>query len=158
MQRSTKVSQKLIKKLSDTVNKLILEQKLPSTARNLFVTTPKTSTFYLKPKIHKPNNPGRPIISACNCLTELISSFLDKKMDPFVKSLPAYIKDTNHALNIFKQFSLPGSNKFLFTMDITSLYTVIPNNEGLWHLSTFSTNAPSKNPQPTQCFVWLNLS
>ena len=47
-------NQKIVK---DTVNKLILEQKLPSTARNLFVTTPKTSTFYLKPKIHKPNNP-----------------------------------------------------------------------------------------------------
>ena len=58
----TQANQKIVK---DTVNKLILEQKLPSTARNLFVTTPKTSTLYLKPKIHKPNNPGRPIISAC---------------------------------------------------------------------------------------------
>ena len=67
--------------------------------------------------IHKPNNPGRPIISACSCPTELISSFLDKKMAPFVKSLPTYIKDTNHALNILKQFSFPGNNKFLFTMD-----------------------------------------
>ena len=65
MQRSTKISHKTNQKIvKDTVNKLILEQKLPSTARNLFVTTPKTSTFYLKPKIHKPNNPGRPIISA----------------------------------------------------------------------------------------------
>ena len=72
-------------------NKLISEEKRPSTARNLFVTTPKTSTFYLKPKIHKPNNPGRPIISACTCPTELISSFLNKKMAPFVKSLPTYI-------------------------------------------------------------------
>ena len=70
----TQTNQKIVK---DTVNKLILEQKLPSTARNLFVTTPKTSSFYLKPKIHKPNNPGRPIISACSCPTELISSFLD---------------------------------------------------------------------------------
>ena len=69
-------------------NKLISEEKWPSTARNLFVTTPKTSTFYLKPKIHKPNTPGRPIISAFTCPTELISSFLNKKMAPFVKSLP----------------------------------------------------------------------
>ena len=52
-------------------------------------------------------------------------------MAPFVKFLPAYIKDTNHALNLLKQFSFPGNNKFLLTMDITSLYTVIPNNEGL---------------------------
>ena len=139
----TQANQKIVK---DTVNKLILQQKLPSTARNLFVTTPKTSTFYLKPKIHKPNNPGRPIISACSCPTELISSFLDKKMAPFVKSLPTYIKDTNHALNILKQFSFPGNNKFLFTMDITSLYTVIPNNEGLLALKYFFDQRTVKEP------------
>ena len=152
----TQANQKIVK---DTVNKLILEQKLPSTARNLFVTMPKTSTFYLKPKIHKPNNPGRLIISACSCPTELISSFLDKKMAPFIKSLPTYIKDTNHALNILKQFSFPGNNKFLFTMDITSLYIpLFRTMKGFWHFNTFSTNAPSKNAQPTHCFVWLNLS
>ena len=139
----TQANQKIVK---DTVNKLILEQKLPSTARNLFVTTPKTSTFYLKPKIHKPNNPGRPIISACSCPTELIFSFLDKKMAPFVKSLPTYIKDTNHALNILKQFSFPGNNKFLFIMDITSLYTVIPNNEGLLALKYFFDQRTVKEP------------
>ena len=139
----TQANQKIVK---DTINKLILEQKLPSTARNLFVTTPKTSTFYLKPKIHKPNNPGRPIISACSCPTELISSFLDKKMAPFVKSLPTYIKDTNHALNILKQLSFPGNNKFLFTMDITSLYTVIPNNEGLLALKYFFDQRTVKEP------------
>ena len=50
----TQANQKIVK---DTVNKLILEQKLPSTARNLFVTTPKISTFYLKPKILVFENP-----------------------------------------------------------------------------------------------------
>ena len=29
--------------------------------------------------------------------------------------------------------------------------------KGFWHLNTFSTNAPSKNPQPTRCFVWAEL-
>ena len=55
----------------------------------------------------------------------------DKKMAPFAKSLPTCIKDMNHALTILKQFSFPGNNKFLFTIDIASLSTVIPNNEGL---------------------------
>ena len=43
--RLNETSGGLGKIVKDTVNKLILEQKLPSTARNLFVTTPKTSTF-----------------------------------------------------------------------------------------------------------------
>ena len=94
-------------------------------------------------ELTKPNNP---IISACSCPTDLISSFLDKKMAPFVESLPTYIKDTNHALNILKQFSFPGNNKFLFTMDITSLYTVIPNNEGLLALKYFFDQRTVKEP------------
>ena len=34
------------------------------------------------------------------CPTELISSYLDKIMAPIVKSLPSYIKDSQHALEI----------------------------------------------------------
>ena len=58
-------------------------------------------------------------------------------MVPIVKSLPSYIKDTNHALEIFRDFNFSGENKLNFTVDITSLYTVIPNNEGLQALRFF---------------------
>ena len=34
-----------------------------------------TSCIYFLPKFHKPNNPGRLIVSACSCPTELISSY-----------------------------------------------------------------------------------
>ena len=74
-----------------------ISQLLPATAKNLITTTP-----YFLPKIHKPNNPGRPIVSACSCPTELISSYLDKIMAPIVKTLPSYIKDSQHALEIFR--------------------------------------------------------
>ena len=64
-------------------------------------------TWDLKSGYH---NPGRPIVSACSCPTDLISSYLDRIMTPIVKD---------------KQ------DKLIFTMEITSLYTVIPNSEGL---------------------------
>ena len=48
---NTLQNQKIVK---ETINKLILKDKLPKTASNLIVKTPKTSTFYLRPKIHKP--------------------------------------------------------------------------------------------------------
>ena len=116
------------------------------TTKNLIVTTPRTSCIYFKPKIHKPNNPGRPIVSACSCPTELISSYLDRIKVPIVKSLPSYIKDTNHALEIFRDFNFSGENKLIFTMDITSLYTVIPNNEGLQELRFFFDQRTVKEP------------
>ena len=139
----TLANQKIVK---DTIQELITKQELPVTAQNLIITTPRTSCIYFKPKIHKPNNPGRPIVSACSCPTELISSYLDKVMTPIVKSLPSYIKDSNHALETFRNFNFSGENKIIFTMDITSLYTVIPNNEGLQALKYFFNQRPIKKP------------
>ena len=74
------------------------------------------------------------------------SSYLDKIMVPFVKSLPSHIKNTNHALQIFRDFTFSGENKFIFTMDITSLYTVIPNNEGLLALKFYFDQRSNKTP------------
>ena len=54
-----------------------------------------------------------------------------------VKTLPSYINDRQHALEIFRYFNFLGQNKFVFTTDITSLYTVIPNDEGLRALKHF---------------------
>ena len=137
----TSKNQKLVK---DTIQNLIVNQELPDTATNLIINTPRTSCIYFLPKIHKPNNPGRPIVSACSCPTELISSYLDRIMTPIVKSLPSYIKDSTHALQIFRDFNFSGKDKLIFTMDITSLYTVIPNSKGLQALKHFF-NALSKN-------------
>jgi hypothetical protein len=36
--------------------------------------------MYFFPKIHKPDNPGRPIVSVCGCPTELVSSSLDDRV------------------------------------------------------------------------------
>ena len=47
------------------MNDLIAKQELPATAKILTITTPRTqSCIYFLPKINKPNNPGRPIVSA----------------------------------------------------------------------------------------------
>ena len=82
----TSTNQQIVK---SAINDLIVKQELPATATNLIITTPRTSCIYFLPKILKPNNPGRPIVSVCSCPTELISSYLDKIMAPIVRSLPS---------------------------------------------------------------------
>ena len=139
----TSTNQQIVK---STINDLIVKQELPATATNLIITTPRTSCIYFLPKIHKPNNPGRPIVSACSCPTELISSYLDKIMAPIVRSLPSYVKDSQHALQIFRDFNFLGEDKLIFTMDITSLYIVIPNGEGLLALKHFFDLRTVKEP------------
>ena len=52
-------------------------------------------------------------------------------MAPLVKDLPSYIKDTKHALQIFQNIRFNNTHKFIFTMDVKSLYTVIRHHDGL---------------------------
>ena len=144
-------------KVKATVDDMISKDELPPSAKNLIVTTPATSRFYLLPKIHKPGNPGRPIVSACNCPTENIAAFLDEVMSPLVTNLASYVKDTNHALEIVNSFNFNNSNpdqRFLFTMDVKSLYTVIPNDSGLQALAYFLDKRPVLDP-PTSTLTRL---
>ena len=67
-------------------------------------------------------------------------------MAPIVRSLPSYVKDSQHALQIFRDFNFLGEDKPIFTMDITSLYTVIPNDEGLLALKHFFDLRTVKEP------------
>ena len=67
-------------------------------------------------------------------------------MAPIVKTLPFYSKDSQHALEIFRDFNFLGQNQLILTMDITSLYTVIPNDEGLRALKHFFDHRTIKEP------------
>ena len=77
------------------------------------------------------------MVPTCSCLTEIISSYLDKIMAVIVKTLPSYIKESRNALEIFHDFNFLGLNRFLSVMNITSLHTVIPNGEGFLALKYF---------------------
>eukprot|EP00061_Rhincodon_typus_P009213 g32528.t1 len=80
--------------------------KLPLTASSLIVPQPCTAHFHLLPKIHKQDCLRRPIVSACTCPTELISSYLNSVFCHLVQSLPTYIRDSSDALCQFQNFQL----------------------------------------------------
>ncbi len=127
---------------------------LPINATKLYSSHPRTPIFYMLPKIHKPNIPGRPIVSAVSCPSSQIATFLDAILTPIVKTLPTYVKDTSDALRIFDNFHFQGSERYLFTMDVKSLYTVIPNTDGLVALKHFLDLRPSQDP-PTSTLLRL---
>jgi len=65
------------------------------------------------------------IVSSINSATENMAQFLDHYLQPIVKNLPAYLKDTELS-NIRIQ-----PDDWLVTVDVKSLYTCIPHNEGI---------------------------
>ena len=68
-------------------------------------------------------------------------------MAPIFKSLPSYVKDSHHTLQIFRDFNFLREDKLISTMDITSFYTVIPNGEGLLALKHFFDLRTDKEPR-----------
>ena len=96
----------------------------------LLRNNPRTSNLYLLPKIHKKNNPGRPIINSVGSLTETISALVDEILRKYSKLARSYIKDTGHFLQEIQQISIqPGD--ILATVDVTALYTNIPHQDGI---------------------------
>ena len=73
---------------------------------------------------------GRPIVSGNNCPTAKISAFVDEHIKMMVPLIPSYVRDTPDFIRKIENFSIPG-DVYLVTMDVTSLYTNIPNMEGL---------------------------
>ena len=65
---------------------------------------PRPPCFYLLPKIHKPGNPGQPIVSSKCSPTENISAFVDFHLRPLVTKIPSYIKDTSVSLENYRTY------------------------------------------------------
>ena len=101
------------------------------TKKYLIQSDPKPGRFYILPKIHKAGNPGRPIVSSNSHPTERISEFVDYHLQPLVSKLPSYVKDTNDFLNKLTFINNLPSNTLLVTLDVSSLYTNIPHNDGI---------------------------
>ena len=56
---------------------------------------------------------------------------MDHRLNPLAKKIPSYIKDTNDFLLKLQQLDDLSSESLLATLDVISLYTNIPHQEGL---------------------------
>ena len=85
----------------------------------------------MQPKIHKENNPGRPVVSSVNCHTSSISRYVNYHLQPIVKDIPSYVRDTKDFITKLNHVGDIPKESLLVTLDGKSLYTNIPNNEGI---------------------------
>ena len=75
-------------------------------------------------KKHKENNSGKPVIKSINYHTSEISCSTDHHLQPLVREITSYIKDTNDFMN--KINNLPFSlNSVFVTIDVKSLNTQV---------------------------------
>ena len=92
---------------------------------------PRTNLFYVLPKIHKAEIPGRPIVSSVNSVIENISEFLTKCIQPLTLKLKSNTSDTKNFLKSILSKKPPSGEVHLITLDVVSLYTNIPHADGI---------------------------
>ena len=98
-QLNNKVHYKILNKDSTTTNAKLVNDTIQrfkkeklhkeKIADGLKVSNPqKTRKFYIQPKIHKKDNPGRPVVSSVNYHSSHISKYVDYHLQPIVKYMP----------------------------------------------------------------------
>lgn len=75
--------------------------------------------FYHIPKVHKDMEkpPGRPIIAGMDSLTRNLGSYSDHFLQDLVISLPSYIKDSSHALEILTTYTWEKGYRWLLLVN-----------------------------------------
>ena len=92
--------------------------------------TVRTARLYFLLKVHKNPMGIRPIVSCVNNATENMSQFVDIWLQPLMKALPSYIRDTTHFINIIEATAIPAGC-LICSIDVSSLYTNIIHEEGI---------------------------
>ena len=105
--------------------------------------------------MHKTGNPGRPIVSSVNCHTNTISKHFH--LQPIVKNIPSYVRDTTDFLQKLDKVKNIPKDCLIVTVDVKSLYTNIPNNEGIKAGREAYDNHPTKTVAAKVIITFLSL-
>ena len=136
----------IVKTLSDNGHIDDLTYKWLSSAQN----PPQIPEFSTLTKIHKSTPVGRPIVSGSSGPTERISSFVDSLLQPIAQKQESYIQDNTHFINFIESTPLPDG-AVLATLDVCTLYTNIPQEEGIKVVCQYYLeHYQSKTPVPKQ--------
>ena len=145
------------REISDYLEFLVTVGRIDETTKRFLTppSPPRLPPFYGIPKIHKTDNPLRPIVSGCDSVTDNLSRYVTHFLQPLAEMLPSHIKDTTHFLQELQKLPPLPDNTFLVTADVSSLYTNIPHEEGinaaLHYITTHRKNLPKYTP-PNQVF------
>ena len=111
----------------NTRDKRLYKYLLPQTDKT------RTPLFYGLPKIHKTFTdlpPLRPIVSQTNSLLSPTAKLIDYILQPIASSYPDYLHNSTALSLILQQTYIPD-NAILVTIDVTSLYPSIPQQQCL---------------------------
>ena len=133
------------------------------TSRELNILWPpsqrRTRRFYLLPKLHKalwPSShmpPGRPIVSDVGSPSRKCSDLVNFFLLPLCTLQPSFLRDSGHLIALLRSLET-SEGDLLFSMDVESLYTNIPTDEGIEAVAAAFRLHPSR-PRPDLTLLTL---
>ena len=97
------------------------------------------------------------MISSINCHPSKISEYVNYHLQPIVKELPSYVQETTDFLRKINQIGFVPDNSYLVSLDVKSLYTNIPNAEGIQYVKTSLEKYSKRTASPKVITTFLAL-
>ncbi|XP_054718556.1 uncharacterized protein LOC129227956 [Uloborus diversus] len=98
---------RILKKTNSLIMKSTLPEKTKETISSSEALIPR---LYGLPKIHKEELPLRPIVSAINSPTHLLSKHLASLLKPHVGATESFVRDSSHFIEKLKTYSLQSTD------------------------------------------------
>ncbi|XP_018372103.1 PREDICTED: uncharacterized protein LOC108766985 [Trachymyrmex cornetzi] len=132
---SDKAYKKLDKDPTNTIAQktktLVEESNIPSkTKSTLKPTNPLPPRLYGLPKVHKPDIPFRPIVSAIRSPTYSLSRFLAQTLQPLTGKTESHITNSTDFIRKIQKIQLHPTD-LLVSFDVESLFTQVPIKDTL---------------------------
>jgi hypothetical protein len=86
--------------------------------------------IYGLPKIHKPGNPLRPIVSCIDSPCHRLARYLTEVLNPLVGKTSSFVKDSKHLVGILEEVETDEADT-MTSFDVESLFTNVPTDETL---------------------------
>lgn len=93
--------------------------------------------FYLLAKLHKSPISSRPVCSDCASLPHSVGKWVDRQLQPIVKTQNTYFKNSFELKQLFDTMETLPTNASLFTYDAVSMYTNIDTQQCIERLTSF---------------------
>jgi hypothetical protein len=93
--------------------------------QNLKTIGERKSQFYGLPKVHKEELSLRPVVSTSGTAIEILSRFIDSKLQEVVRLCPCYLQDSWQLLGDLSKLGKLPPNARLFSVDAVGMYVNI---------------------------------
>ena len=118
---------RITKEFTETIKRSFVDDEIK---KKLLTYDPLISRIYGLPKIHKHGIPIRPIEDTIGSPTFRLTKYHANKLKPLVGNTSFFIKDSSFFIEKIKDRNM-DENELLLSMDVVSLFTMIPIDEAI---------------------------